>query len=71
MDETGASRSNATIGKIMKYSEFDYIQAGYLFERKRAKLARFERMLAREYQEHKNKAVFLFNRGRLEARSCF
>ena len=57
-------------GKIMKYSEFDYIQAGYLFERRRAKLARFERMLAREYQEHKNKAVFLFNRGRLEARSC-
>lgn len=54
----------------MKYSEFDYIQAGYLFERRRAKLARFERMLAREYQEHKNKAVFLFNRGRLEARSC-
>lgn len=70
MGETGASRSNATIGKTMKYSEFDYIQAGYLFERKRAKLARFERMLAREYQEHKNKAVFLFNRGRLEARSC-
>ena len=70
MGETGASRSNATLREIMKYSEFDYIQAGYLFERKRAKLARFERMLAREYQEHKNKAVFLFNRGRLEARSC-
>ena len=70
LGETGASRSNATTREIMKYSEFDYIQAGYLFERRRAKLARFERMLAREYQEHKNKAVFLFNRGRLEARSC-
>ena len=54
----------------MRYSEFDYIQAGYLFEKHRIKLARFERMLEREYQEHKNKAVFLFNRGRLEARSC-
>lgn len=56
--------------EIMKHSEFDYIQAGYLFEKNRIKLARFEKMLAREYQEHKNKAVFLFNRGRLEARSC-
>ena len=68
--ETRAIGSHATTRETMKYSEFDYIQAGYLFEKNRIKLARFERMLAREYQEHKNKAVFLFNRGRLEARSC-
>jgi uncharacterized C2H2 Zn-finger protein len=52
----------------MKFTEHEYINAGYLFERGRIKLKRFERMLAQEYQEHKNKAVFLFNRGRLEAK---
>ena len=51
----------------MKYSEFDYIQAGYLFQKNRIKLAKFERLLAREYQEHRCNATFLFNRGRLEA----
>jgi len=54
--------------KSMKFTEHDYINAGYLFEKGRIKLRRFERMLAQEYQEHKNKAVFLFNRGRLEAK---
>ena len=52
-----------------KYTENDYIQAGYKFERGRMKLARFEEMLKREPDWFKFQASALFNRGRQEARS--
>ena len=40
----------------MKFTEHEYINAGYLFERGRIKLARFERMLAQDWkQDHDTK----------------
>jgi hypothetical protein len=52
----------------MKYTENDYIQAGYKFERGRMTLARLEQMVAKENPADRFLALSLFNRGRMEAR---
>jgi len=52
----------------MKYTEHDYLQAGYRFERGTMTLARLEKMIAKELPAYRFQALTLFNRGRIEAR---
>jgi len=52
----------------MQHTEYQYIQAGYRFEKGIIPLKRFEMMLEKESETYRSLAIYLFNRGRLEAR---
>jgi hypothetical protein len=51
----------------MQHTEYQYIQAGYRFQRGIIPFKRVEMMLAKETEVDRTLALFLFNRGRLEA----
>jgi len=55
-------------GEFMQHTEYQYIQAGYRFEKGIIPLKRFEMMLEKESETYRSLAIYLFNRGRLEAR---